>query len=231
MKNTHIWLVAYINSDLISTIDRDIKKYKSLGVRYFIPIVKVGVKKLKGKVKYKEVPFLLNYGFFRIPREKAIDQKFLDEFKLRVGCLFAWVKDRAKKQKRWVKGKNRVIKSVHVPIATIRNAELNIIKRQANKNDIYNEEQVEKVKPGDMVTLHGYPFEGLIVTIVEMDVKRKKAIVSVSESVLLNRIEVSFENFIYTIYKNPNVEDLPKNKSNGYILQSSDKSQFQNHKP
>ena len=230
MKNTHIWLVAHINSEFIANVDKDLKKYKSLNIKYYIPMVRVLVKKSKNKLNYKEVPFLLNYGFFKIPREKILDEKFLTEFKEQVGCVFSWVRDNAKRPRRFIRGRNRFIKGHHTNIATVKFRDIRILKREMNKDNIYSSEEIQKAKEGDLVTLCGYPYEGLIVTINKIDLKRKKAWVSVLGSTTLKNIEISFENFIYTIYQKPNVDSISKVKPGNQGNKKSDQDQFKKYK-
>ena len=90
-----VWISAYVSSKHIASLENDLKKspiYR--GVRVFIPMVTVLNKRHKGKDHFEEIPFLFNYGFFRVPKYFLPNSHLLRQMKTDITAIYGWVTDR-----------------------------------------------------------------------------------------------------------------------------------------
>lgn len=206
-----IWVIAYINISQLCLLERDMSKnpmYKEM--ESYVPTIRVLKKQLKGKDEFYEVPLLLNYGFFRIPITWAVNTDLLEKIKLDINCIAHWVKDPVKGI---VKARmefndddhtyrSRELNHLDVPIATATDQNIKDLIEIAKAETTYSSKEIDNLKPGSIVTLTGYPFEGMEAEIIKIDKKRKKVWVCLDIAMTHGReVEVSFDNVFYSIYK------------------------------
>lgn len=211
---THIWCIAYIDYSLIHKIPSDLKKsnqYKT--IKYVIPTVRVLKKQQKNKDHFKEVPLLMNYGFFKIPIIWALNIDLLNKIKSDVSCISNWVKDRGKttkKERKYKKGTEPGPKpgptALQVPIATTTKRVIEACCETADELSIFSSEDINRTKIGDIITLMIYPFEGMRAQIREINYKTKKIKVALAntfdeEETYDMVVEVAFDNVFYSIYQ------------------------------
>ena len=171
-----VWLVAYINKDYISSLVKELTKNNQYSsIEFYIPTIKILKKQFKGKDIFDEVPFLFNYGFFKVPYPYAISPELLLKLREDISCIHSWVKDPAK-----VVGTKATSKLIHegsgVPIATATEEEISKLVKSATINDIYSSQDIDNLKPGELITLVGYPFEGMEAEVVSIHKKKRQAI-------------------------------------------------------
>lgn len=231
-----VWLVAYINQDYMDTVKKDLKKHESLSeIRIFIPTVKVLKKQFKNKLEYETVPFLFNYGFVRVPFEKCNDD-FLKTLQDKIPSIFGFLKDPMKLGfcKPQVDEENKRIKfDKHIAYATVPKKYIVELKERADSLSIYNKKDIRRLKPDMVISLMGYPWEGLLAKILSIDTKRKKLQVEVFSELFNRKVEIDFDNAIYSIYQNHYMADAAgKEKSSDELSQRSknvmDKIMFKN---
>lgn len=208
---SHCWLIAYVDKDYIDTFYNDLKKL-SRGYReieMYVPTVRILKKTFKGESHFETIPFLLNYGFFKVPRKYAQYKGFLDEMKTHIGCIYGWVYDCTKS----VTTKHDLIDDEYVeifrdsqiPCATASDAEVEVVRDRAYYSSIYSADDIEELiqRVGKTVTLMGYPFDNMLATVVSVNIKKQKVIVSLPLMGNVNQdVEVHFDNILFTIYHN-----------------------------
>lgn len=207
---TFTWLVAYIDINHVKNVQFDLNRSGEYNdVTAYIPTVKVLKKKLKGVENFDEVPLLFNYGFFRLPRYLATSKSFLDNMKVNINCIFAWVHDPAKTigKKPTLHEGNIKYDDSHVPIATATSEEISALVTAARDNTIFSSAEIERIKVGDTITLKGYPWEGLDANVLEIDHKKQSLKVVVPLFQQLKAMDVSFDSVFFTIYKHPSQYD------------------------
>jgi phage gp45-like len=231
-----VWCIAYINAKNLGVIERELRKVKSLGtITAFIPTVKILKKNFKNKEHFQEVPLLFNYGFFSMPLSVATNAESLKILKEKVTCIHAWVKDPAKvyetKPKLQEEGEGedtvRVIPmkdeySTRVAIAT--EEEIAAIVQAESDTSIYSKEDLSRVKEGQLIVLHGYPFEGLKARVVKIDSLKKSITVDIDSEIdsVMRSTVVSFDNVFWSVYhSDTNIDDdvanTPPSKRNKLI--------------
>lgn len=210
-----VWCIAYIESSYISKVEKDLSAFPEyIGITAYIPTVKILKKVFKGKNEFEEIPLLFNYGFFKIPVELACNQEFLSEMKSRISCLYGWVKDPVAVMRNKPKLKvGNDLAYYNIPIATAEDQEVsNIIENQKNLS-IYDKDDIKNRKPGDIITLRGYPFEDMDAEIVSINHNKGEVKVKLLLHEMLKEVMVSFDNVFYTIYRGDYDDSLGKNKS------------------
>lgn len=230
--------IAYIDASLMGKVEEELNKYPEFNqVTPMIPTVKILKKTFKGKQSFEEVPLLFNYGFFKMPRYKAVHYKFLDDLKNNISCIYAWVKDPQKEMNKHPivreDGKSIYYTDAHIPIATATSLEVSTLISDSFKYSAHDSTDLGTVYPGMMVTLQGYPFDNMPAEIVEIDEKKKKVKVKLNIFSEIKEMSVEYENVFFTIYRRENHDDsiTVKNSLDEMMDNNSfDKAQFRNRK-
>jgi len=216
-----VWGIAYINHTYISHIEKDIANNKYNDIGFAIPQIRMVEKRFKGKIHFKEVPLLFNYGFFQIPKEKASNREFLEDLKRKINGIYSWLyvsPSRIKDRTKFLKAKDKqdyILKHpedeslerycpglILIPkIETVKEEVVDYYMDIATRFSVFSSDDIKKCEPGDLITLQGYPFEGLSAEVLFVDEKRKKVKVRlILATALFREVEVDFENVFYTVY-------------------------------
>ena len=200
------WAIAYINRDFIDRVEKDLAKFKAYkGVIAYIPTVRILRKQFKGKDIFEEIPLLFNYGFFQIPN-KSLSSEFLQKMKEQIPCIHAWVKDSKRvitTRPSLITGNEPLVRDDVIPVALATNGEINRIMRAHKKYSIYDKNDIDNLKPGQLIKLHGYPFDGMDGKVTLVNKKKGKVHVELALEGLIKNVIVSFDNVFYTVYHGP----------------------------
>lgn len=205
------WCIAYIDGTHIDKVTRELAKHKEYAeVEAYIPTIKILKKTFKGKQTFEEVPLLFNYGFFKIPRKFAIYPKFLEELKNDISCIYDWVKDphKIRKTKPGLKlGEREVYSEKDIMAATANIKEITELIKKSFNYSAHSSEDIQQLAPGNIITLHGYPFEGMTAKVVEINPKKETVRVKLTIFDQLRDVNVSYDNVFFTIYHSKNYDD------------------------
>ena len=203
-----IWVIIYVNTDNLKYLQRDLlKSIKFRSITPYIPTVKVLTKHFKGKEEHKEVPFLLNYGFLRIPIKYASKPEFLKYLKSHISCILGYVKN---ENTCVVRSKDGF--EYQLPLAIASDDEVTQVYTASQNASIFSQEDINNLTIGQSVTLHGYPFDGVLAIILGVNQHKKEVRVSIEIYKSVKEISVSFDNIFYTVY-NSSMELPMKEKS------------------
>lgn len=209
--NYYSWAIAYIDSTYMNRVDDELNKYEEYDqISAFIPTIKVLKKTFKGKQIFEEVPLLFNYGFFRIPRKFAIHYKFLEDLKNNVSCIYSWVKDPQKVMGRHPDIRTdgtSVYKDRDIMVATATSEEVALLVRDSFNYSAHDKEDLERLEPGNLITLRGYPWDGMQAEIIEINPHKQEVQVKIYIFNQLKEIKVSFDNVFFTIYHDRGYDD------------------------
>lgn len=208
LRNPYIWLIAYINSEYVEKISHDLAKDERFRrVQVCVPMVKVAKKKHKGEVEYKEVPMLFNYGFIKLPVRYMADVEFLKDLRTHVAAIIGFVKDPVNVMRNTQIKSRPSLPTKTLPYAIASEEEVaNLLKAQEGMS-IYTGDDISNLYPGAFVTLAGYPFDGIDAEIIEIHHQQRTALVKLSSASLCQRVKVSFDNLIYSVYSSS--DELP----------------------
>lgn len=229
----YCWVCAHIDSAFLKNTKAEMSRHPEYEeIEAFIPTIKVLKKTFKKEHTFDEIPLLFNYGFFKIPRKFAVHRRFLDDMQKNISCIYSWVKDPVKATR--PHGGELEIQDIHIFAATATSKEIAELIKQTINIGAHGAEDLNLLKEGDLVTLRGYPWEGLEATLLEIDHKKQRVkvqLVMFSES---KQIYVSFDNVFFTIYHNKNYDDSLTIKNSLEAMNDNnqaDKAHFKNYKP
>ena len=202
------WLVAYIDRTQIDKVDKDLRKYPQFNeVEAYIPTIQILKKTFKGKDTFENVPLLFNYGFFKVPRKYAIHASYLEDLQRNINCIYAWVKDPLKRVNQSLTNIEEDIADSAIRVATAHPKEIAKLVKDSFAFSAHDSTEVHSLKPGDIVTLRGYPFDGISAEFISMNEKKQTAQMKIQIFDVLKEVSVSFDNLFYTIYKDENYND------------------------
>lgn len=237
-KEKYVWVIAHIDVATIDRIDRDLAKNEDYAkIKTHIPLVQIMSKKFKGKEHFEQVPLLFNYGFFKIPLAYAQNHDLLAQIKEDITCISHFVKDPARSGVRKSKYADRdentpltkrqkyldKIRGVICATATLK--EIKEMIRVAEDESIHSSDEIDRLEPGHIVNLMGYPFEGMQARVEFIDTKAKKVTVTLKLAVTDedeedeeatysgNPVVVSFDSVFYSIYRGSYQEDYNYKRS------------------
>jgi len=196
-KEDRVWLVGNIDTNDISSIRTDLARYGYHDVNIYIPTIKKLSKVHRGKKLFEEVPMMLNFGFFNIPLENVMNREYLKELRTKVQSLRFWVRDLCNPQ--WYHG-----------LASVEEEEIIDMMKTQSEMSLFDNDVFDKVNIGKQITLKGYPYEGIIAEISEVNRKKDLIKVRVNVNSLRLELEVDPENVFYTVYSDISVEDRMK---------------------
>ena len=192
----HVWVIIYVETDNLKYLQRDLQKSINFrAITPYVPTVNVLTKNFKGKPEYKEVPFLLNYGFIRIPLKDACRAEYLKYLKSNISCLLGFVRG----QDNCTVVSNNGIE-YQLPLAIATDNEVTQVYTASLNASIYSEKDLQDLKPGQCITLHGYPFDGVLAEVLKINFSKKEVRVSIEIYKSKREVTVSFENVFYTVY-------------------------------
>lgn len=225
-KEPSVWAVALIDHRFIHNLFEDtIRKPKYRIVESYIPTIKVLKKQVKGKKFFEEVPLMLNYGFFKVPRYFVPNPHFLVEMKKDIRCIQNWLIDGLASKQRGRLGYEKLHNPLGVALA--RSNDISIIKEQEESKSIYTEKDLNTLYEGMVITLQCYPFEGIPAEIITIDRKRKRVEVELLIETPLSRQSttwVHFENIFYTRYMEDYVPDQAMREKSLEEIRSKNKA-------
>lgn len=231
-RGKYVWLVAYIDKAFLDEVHmnnamRKLKRGKG-EITPYIPTIRVLKKTLKNEQHFEVVPFLLNYGFFRVPRYLAVYQSFLDDLKLCFGCIHGWVRDNTKdiSMKRSDSEEDEwEFPDSQIPCATATDEEVEEIKHAAYYSSLFSSEDLNSFKAGQVVVLKGYPYENVMAEIVEIIPKKQVVKVAIEMFQTRKVVEVKYENVFFTIYHNRNWDDSLSSLQSIELLNNTTKNE------
>lgn len=203
MDSQKNWCIAYINRDYIGLAEKELKQYGYNDVEAYIPTVRLLKKTFKGKDEFEEIPLLFNYGFFKMPFEKACNEEFLSALRQRVTCIYGWVKDGSKliEKRPTLRIDNRETLQAMPRAAIATDKEIAELIKTSKEMGIYSAGDLEAISIGQLITLHGYPFDGIPAQVNHINHNKKEVSVTLELESIMRNVTVSFDNVFYTIYR------------------------------
>lgn len=212
-----VWCIAYIDSELVTKVDRMIAK-TGLPIKAQIPTIKLLTKRFKGKLFFVHVPLLFNYGFFKIPLEMAHSMDKLEQIKARVPVIFSWLYTHTDKQ---VDEEGHYIPRMQVETISFR--EIARLKRIALVESVYSAKDIDNLQEGSFIVLHGYPFDNMPAEVLSINTKKEEVKVRLLFETFARELTVKFANIFYTVYTD--YQD-PKTKDSRSIEGILERSKF-----
>lgn len=210
-----VYCICYIESKYFNTIESDLRDYGYNDIKAIIPTVKILMKNSRGKLLYKKVPILFNYGFIKMPVEKAYNRSFLRELKAKIQGIRGWLKspESLHKKKKRVRIDNADIFDDFSIVATATREEVKRFKRLARENKRFSVDNILNIKIGDYIVLKGYPYNGIDANVIDVNHVTKTVKLLLYPEYGRMEINLPFDMVIYSVYENYNPEELLVNKA------------------
>lgn len=204
----YVYAICRVDIEYFQNINQDLKKRGYKNMRAIVPTVELLKRVKNGKKVYEYVPLLFNYGFVRMFNHVAFDRIKLDKIRRDIPGIHSWVKTtQTLHPKRQMKRTdNRLDYDDFSMVATVPKSE--IIRLKSITKQKYTHTNLPDVKIGDIVTLKGYPYDGMDATILNINLRSNTARVELFPgNVSLMIIDVPLDTVLYSIYQNYN-EDV-----------------------
>lgn len=204
------YCIFYLENKYYQGINDKIRELGLKKVKAIIPTLKILKRTSRGKMFFEEVPILFNYGFIKMPINKAFDRPFLNMLRRRIPGIRGWLKSNEtlfKKRKR-LRIDNAEDWDDFSKVATVSRKEVIRFKRLSKRNKSYSVEELMSLKIGDYIILQNYPFEGIDATVKSIDYNEKMVEVIMYPEMGKMTIKLPFEDIFYTIYKNYDPDKL-----------------------
>lgn len=197
------WVLFHLDSKYYKTINKELKDKGFKHIKAVIPTLSILKKRQKGKDIYEEVPILFNYGFIKMPTEKAFSRVFLNKLRKSISGIHSFVKSPETMHTR--KKRARIDNAEDFDdfsiVAVVDYKDVRRFRRLSKRNSIYTVGELN-IPIGSYVILRGYPFEGIPATVLDVNLSTKRVKVLLYPEGGNMKVDVPLENVVYTIYHN-----------------------------
>lgn len=212
---SHKWCIFRLDNKTFGGIAKELVAKGYSEVSLCIPVVSILKKRVKGKDIYEDMPLLFNYGFIKIPTEKAFSRPYINKLKRDISGIVTFLNSseslHPKRLRKRVDGEEFDDFSI---VATVSNKEVRRFKRLSRENKVYSLDELSNIKPNDFITLRGYPFNGVSATIKEINLGEKTVRVVLYPNNGSMEVILPFDNVVYSVYSNYNEYDLMAERNN-----------------
>lgn len=212
------WVLFHLDSKYYKSINKELKDKGFKHIKAVIPTLSILKKRQKGKDIYEEVPILFNYGFIKMPTEKAFSRVFLNKLRKSIMGIHSFVKSTETMHSR--KKRARIDNAEDFDdfsiVATVDYKDVRRFRRLSKKNSIYTVEELSNIPIGSYVMLRGYPFEGIPATVLEVNLSTRRIKVLLYPEGGNMKVDVPLENVVYSIYHNYDESKLYANNTLEY---------------
>lgn len=212
------WVLFYIEIKYYKNINKELKEKGYKHIRAVVPTLYLFKKRQKGKDIYEEVPLLFNYGFMKMPTDKAFSRTFLNKLAKSISGIRTFVKSTSTMHPR--KKKARIDNAEDFDdfsiVATVSREEVKRFRKLA-KLEPFSKEELSHLEPGTYLTLRSYPYEGVPAVIRSVDIINQKVNVFIYPQDSNIVTEIPIENVLYSIYNDYDEDKL-------YVNNLEDKS-------
>lgn len=209
-RSPYSYCIFYMERKYSHLIKKELIEWGYDDLKVVIPMVKILKRTVKGKMVFEEVPILFNYGFMRIPTEKAYSRPYLTKLRRRISGIRTWLRSTETMHER--KKKIRIDNSEDFDdfslVATCSRKDVRRFIRMARANKKYSIEDLMNVKPGDYIILKGYPYEGIDSTVLDVNYTNKTVKVLIYPEHGKMEVNLDFDSVLYSVYQNSDPDKL-----------------------
>lgn len=204
-RKKYTYCIFYLEKKLWRGLDDQIKEAGYINIKAIVPTVNILRRVSKGRMIFEDNPILFNYGFMRMPCECAFSRPFLNRLRRAIPGIHSWLRNteslHPKKKKKRID--NAEDFDDFSKVATISKKEVDRFIRISKENKKFSLDDLVNHKPGDYVTLKGYPYEGTGAIVKEVNYKDRT--ITVGVDILGGHqlpVVLPFDNVLYSVYLN-----------------------------
>lgn len=204
-KRKYTYCIFYLEKKLWKNTQAQIDSAGYINLKAIIPTVNILRKTSKGTMIFEEKPILFNYGFIKMPTECAFSRPFLNTLKRNVQGIHSWLKNTSTLHPR--KKKKRIDNNEDFDdfslVATVSRKEVKRFMKLSKENKKFSIDDLVNHKPGDYVTLKGYPYEGTGAIVKQVNYKDRTITVDIEVLGGYSMpVVLPFDNVLYSVYLN-----------------------------
>lgn len=208
-KTRYVYVICYLELKYFQNLKADLKSRGYKDVLPIVPTVNILKKTVKSKLIYEKVPILFNYGFIKMPVEKAYSRDFLNKLRREIPGIRGWMNStetlHPRKKKRRIDNMDIFDDFSMVALATRK--EVKYFQRLSRKDKKFSIEDLS-LNIGDYIVLKGYPFEGVDATILDINHRNKTVKLLLYPENGSMEINLPFDSVIHSVYSNYDPDDL-----------------------
>jgi len=215
--SSKVYIVCLLHPHHWENLSRDLEERGYKGIVPIVPKVKLFKNLKAGRISYEYIPLLFEYGFLKMSSKKAYDRAFLRRLCRDIPGIKYIVRDTfsmftKKKRKRIDNSEDWDDFS---KVATVTKKELQHLIDIAEKNSIFNKEDIIQLHPGDYVVLKNYPFDGIPAVIGDISLNTKMATVHLYPDSSDILVKIPLDSILYSPYRDIEVPSdvVPVNQS------------------
>lgn len=218
MRN-YTWVVFRFDDKTYKTIDKQLLSRNYTDIKVYIPTISILKKAEKNKNIYEDVPMLFSYGFIRMSTKRALSRPFLNKLRKDIPAIHSWLRSTETMFKRKIRRRtdNAEDWDDFSIVGSITSKELRRLKKISKENKIYSASDINRLMPGDLVTLKGYPFDNMEAEIVDTKLNTNEVKVRIYPAGFQKDIILPLDNILYSIYNNYSLDKLEANNHLSYI--------------
>lgn len=205
------YCIFYLERKLYKKINEQLVDEGYTRIKAIVPTVNILRKTIKGKMVFEEEPVLFNYGFIKMPTECAFSRPFLNKMKKKIPGIHHWLKNTETLHPRRKKARidNAEDFDDFSKVATVPRSEVRRFLKLSRENKKYSLDDLVNLKPGDYVSLNGYPYDGVGATVVEVNYNDRtvQLEMSIRERGTMPLV-LPFDNVLYSVYQNYDPDKL-----------------------
>lgn len=206
------WVLFYIDSKNYMYINKELKDKGFKHIRAVVPTVSILRKRKKGRDIYDKVPILFNYGFMKMPTDKAFSRIFLNNLKKSISGIHAFVKspESLHKKKKRIRIDTEDFDDFSI-VATVKYEDVRRFRKLSKLNQVFSNDNIVTVPIGSYVILKGYPFEGIPATVLDINLLTNKATLLLYPEGGKMKVNLPLDNVLYSVYSNYDENKLYSN--------------------
>lgn len=209
-KKKYTYCIFYLEKKLYKRINEQLLEEGYTSIKAIVPTINILRKTIKGKMIFEQIPVLFNYGFIKMPTECAFSRPFLNKMKKKIPGIHHWLKNTETMHPR--KKRARIDNAEDFDdfslVATVPRSEVRRFQRIARANKKYSLDDLVNLKPGDYVSLTGYPYEGVGAMVTEVNLNERKVHLEMTVREGTMPLVLPFDNVLYSVYQNYDEDKL-----------------------
>lgn len=211
----YVYAVCYLELKYFKDIPSDLKSRGYRQITPIIPTINILKRVSKSRDYFDDVPILFNYGFIRMPIDKAYSRDFLLKLKNDIPGIRGWV---SSPESLHPKKKKRRIDNIDIfddfsIVATVSKKEVRRFRRLAKRGNKFSLDDLN-MDIGDYIVLKGYPFDGVDATVLDINYRDRLVKLLLYPENGRMEINLPFDNVIYSVYNNLDENRLLVNSRN-----------------
>ena len=213
IKDPFVYALVRVNIETFQDIPAELEKFGYRNIKSIVPTISLLQKSYRGTNTYQVIPLLFNYGFLKLRRSLLFNRDFVNSLPKNIPSIYSWVKSLEDLHPKKIKKRidEADIFDDFSQVATVSRSEVKRFMTLSKNNQIYSADDITSLEIGSLITLHGYPYEGIPATVLEVNTSTTTVKVQICHDIVTLTIDLDFAHIFYTPYKDMDPDKLLAN--------------------